>query len=70
MSRLDIFRLINNILKFSDSHMMNKPNEKKRTNNLLLSESGIRNLTEDYRFGLGTSMDKAVRPFSRTSAEL
>lgn len=70
MSRLDIFRLVNNILKFSDSHMMNKHNEKKRTNNLLLSESGIRNLTEDYRFGLGTSMDKAVRPFSRTSAEL
>lgn len=70
MSRLDIFRLVNNILKFSDSHMMNKHNEKNRTNNLLLSESGIRNLTEDYRFGLGTSMDKAVRPFSRTSAEL
>lgn len=41
MLRFDIFRLVNNILKFSDLYMMNKYNEKNWINNFLLLESGI-----------------------------
>lgn len=65
MSTLDNFSVVINITTVSDPQKM-----KNGQTIFLFTANGIQNLTTDYRFGLGTSMDKAVRPFSRTSAEL
>lgn len=70
MSTLDNFSVVINITTVSDPQKIKKRNEKNGQTIFLFTANGIQNLTTDYRFGLGTSMDKAVRPFSRISAEL